>query len=101
MLGGGAWTGSVRRRTRRGGPGDRLPERPERRHAEDVALAGVDGDAVVALVEQVAEDPERRPARVRRRADDRDASGRPEHLAGGLGIEDRDGAAVLLEIEVG
>jgi hypothetical protein len=44
---------------------DRLPERPEGRHAEDVAFLGVDRDEVIALVEQVAEDAEGRPAGVR------------------------------------
>jgi hypothetical protein len=37
---------------------DRLAERPKRGNPEDVPLVGVDRDAFVALVDQVAEDPE-------------------------------------------
>ena len=49
------------------GPGrlDRLGQRPEGRLAEDVALVRVDRDAVVAVQDEVAEDRERRPGRVR------------------------------------
>ena len=46
-----------------------------------VALGRVDRDAVVALVDEVAEHAERRPGLVRRRADDRDPPGRPGGLA--------------------
>jgi hypothetical protein len=36
-----------------------VAERAEGRHAEDVSLIGVDGNALVALVDEVAEDAER------------------------------------------
>jgi hypothetical protein len=52
-------------------------------------------------VDQVPEHPERRPARVRRRADDGDPPRGAKDLAGRLGIEDRHGPAAFLEIEVG
>ena len=85
-------------RTSRGGS---LWERPECRDPEHVPLPGVDRDAVVALVDEVAEDAVRRPAGVRGGADDRDPPGRPKDLAGGLAVQDGDRAPALLEVEIG
>jgi len=52
-------------------------------------------------VDEVAQHPERRPALVRRRADDRDPAGGAQDGADPRVGEQWDGAATLLEIEVG
>jgi hypothetical protein len=79
----------------------RLAERPERRHAEDRLLPGVDGHTVVPLVDQVPEDAERRPRLVGRRADDGDPACRSEQIRDPLAVEEVDLPAALVEIEVG
>jgi hypothetical protein len=64
-------------------------------------LIRVDRDALEAGLDQVAEDAERWPARVRRRADDRDPPRRPKGTLDPRVIQDRDRPASLLEIEEG
>ena len=66
---------------------------------EDVPVVRVDRHALVALVEQVAHDPVRRPARVGRRADDRDPAGRRRTSRAIPRRRARDRAAALLEVE--
>jgi hypothetical protein len=50
-------------------------------------------------VEEIAEDPERRPALGRRRADDRDPPRRPQDRRDLLVAGGRDRPALLLEVE--
>ena len=67
----------------------------------DLALVRVDGDAVVALRQQMTHDPERGTARVRGRADHGDAARRPKRSLDARIVEDRDRTAALGEIEIG
>jgi hypothetical protein len=66
-----------------------------------VALVGVDRDAFEALLDEVAEDRERRPARVRGGPDDRDPMRRSKGALDPGVVEDRDRPATLLEIQEG
>jgi hypothetical protein len=83
------------------GRGDRLAERPKRGDPEYLALVGVDGDTFVALVDEVAEDPERRATDIRRGADDGDPSRSPEEIGNPVVVEERNRATPLLEVEIG
>ena len=64
-------------------------------------LVRVDRHAVEALLDEVAEDAERRPRPVRRRPDDGDPAGRPQRPLDARVVEDRDRPAAFLEVEVG
>jgi hypothetical protein len=79
----------------------RLSEGAERRDAEDGPLGGVDWNALVSLVDEVAEDTEGRTGLVRRGANNGNPTGRPEGSPRGLVIEDGDRAAILFEVQVG
>ena len=85
----------------RAGRGHRIGQRREGRHAEHLALVGVDRHAVVAVVDQRPEDAVRRPVRIGRGADDRDPPGGPQDAFDAGVVEDRDRAAALLEVEEG
>ena len=85
----------------RTGRGDGVGDGREGRSAEDLALVRIDRHAVVALGQQVAEDPVRGAARVRRRPDDGDPSRRPERSLDARVVEHRDGTAALGQVEIG
>jgi hypothetical protein len=85
----------------RPGRGDGLLEGPERGDAEDVAFERVHRHAFEALVDEVAEDPKRRPRRLRRGADDRDPAAGPEDRCDSAVVEEWDRSATLVEVEVG
>jgi hypothetical protein len=76
-----------------------LAERAEGRHAEDVSLIGVDGNALEALVDEVAEDAERGTRGVRRCAHDRDPARRAKEVGDAVVVQERDGAAAFVEVE--
>ena len=80
---------------------DRLSERRERRNPVDFLLARIHRHAVVAMAEEIAEDAERWTSHVRGRADDCDPPGRSKHVGDGGVVEERDGSAPFLEVEVG
>ena len=77
-----------------------LTERPERRHPQDRSLAGVDRHALVALVEEVAEDAERGTGLIGGGAHDGDPPGGTEEVRDLLAVKDRDRASTLIEVEV-
>jgi hypothetical protein len=77
----------------------RLGDSPERRDSEDAPLVRVDGHAIEALLNEVPEDAERRPALRRRRPDDRDSPRRAEDRRDLDVIGDRDRPAVLFQVE--
>lgn len=83
----------------RTGRRDRRGDRPEGRNPKDGPFVRVDRDAVVALSDEVAEDPEGRPGLVRRRAHDCDATARPKQLGDPIVVEQRDRATGLGEVE--
>ena len=85
----------------RAGRGHGLGERREGGHPEHLPLVRVDRDAFEALLDQVAEDAERRPPGIGRRTDDRDPAGRPQDLRDPGVVEERDRPAALLEVEEG
>ena len=74
-------------------------QRPEGRHAEDVPLVRVDRDALEPLLDEVAEDAERRPRAVRRRPDHGDPAGRPQGSLDARVVQDRDRPAPFLEVQ--
>ncbi len=85
----------------RPGLGNGLGKGPERRNREDAPLVRVDRYALESLVDEIAEDTERRTPFVRRRPDDGNPSSAPENRLD-LGVaSDLDRSAVLGEIEVG
>ena len=75
-------------------------QRPEGRHPEHAALVRVHRNALEALVDEVAEDAERRPALPRRGAHHGDAPGAPEDPRDLRVVSDRNRPASLLEIQV-
>jgi len=83
------------------GSGDRLAEAGKGREPEHLPLVGVDGDAIEPMLDEEAEDAERRTGRVGGCPDDRDPAGGPQCPLDAGVIEDRDRPASLLEIEEG
>jgi hypothetical protein len=77
----------------------RFAQRPEGRDPEYVPAVRVDGNALVAAVDEGSEDPEGRSALVRRGADDRDSPAGPEELRDPAVVEERYRTAALLSVE--
>ncbi len=69
------------------------------RRTEDLGLGRVDRDTVEPSSKEIPEDAIRRPARVGRRAHDRDPAGRPQDPLDPHIVEDRDRPATLLEVQ--
>jgi len=83
----------------RSGSRNRLGYRREGGDPVNASFIRVDGDALEALVDEVAEHAERRPSFVRGRSDDRDPSRVPEQLLDLVVVRQCDRSAVLLQVE--